>query len=366
MMKVASSMIDKLSVTDNPDVKMTKMETGPLQSVFLCHDEKSQQTYGRGSCVVRTSLSEFVAYSFDLESAFFKSDLSTSMLKECILEKRSPHHLVFYCATKPVGLISSREFVWSIVWKRLSQDQFIYVAHPTLHDAAPVNPHFVRAESTRAMRLTKLSPRTIKLEMFFHMDFKGYVPMLLISTILLPASIIETQSRATRYFLQIKDPADFEVGEDNAATLAQILLDGVYTLQGEERTAALDLFFLRTAVLRAISSKHPWFQTLVYHLVANKLRPATKNATPLSLFTYADAEAVGKSFAVVLLSNVNAPAAFDEWALSYPSMGELSATAPMLRPFVTRIAKFLLLQTTWGMKLRVGTGGLLSVLDMIR
>ena len=192
-------------------------------------------------------------------------------------------------------------------------------------------------------------------------------------------------------------------------------MDETRTLRGSKRDVCLHTFFLRTAALRHLRDEHSWFETLISDIVENKLRPATpppsgpssalppppasapgaasapptppppsflltlrayvlpkvlrlpsnSRGEPLAAFSAADAAAAGYSFALTLLGSATPDGAVDEWILSRRALAELDEQEPIFRPFVVCIAKNLLGRTKRGAKMRVYTGAILSVADML-
>ena len=149
-------VVDKLGgdvdTKHSSDIKFTKHETyTPLQQAYMCHDEKLGITYGKVMATVRgASVLDVVAYLTDYVSNFnAKHSLSPNQIEARILEHINNHHQVVYYKGRGTGPFRDRDFVWSGIVKRLADDVYICVFHPTQHKDAPITSSAVRAESTR-------------------------------------------------------------------------------------------------------------------------------------------------------------------------------------------------------------------------
>ena len=202
----------------HPGVVMTKHETHtPLQTAFTCYDETNHVTYGKVTFTVRAPMLDIAAFLVDYEARFYRHIDTPNMIKSSVLERVNNHHLVFYYLGRSPPPFQNRDFVWSFIAKQITDDQFVCVLQPALHDAVPITSDTVRAESTRIYRLTRVAPSVTKLELFVTIDLKGSIPSFITNTIVIPTglSVIEPL-----YFLHIKEYEDYDKGGGMAACSA--------------------------------------------------------------------------------------------------------------------------------------------------
>ena len=337
-------------------------------STFLDESNSGMQTlYGSVKCTIRTSALNIIAFHIDNESKCKTvHDKDEHCLKWHTIEHVNKHHSVFYYLGKTPKPFRHREFVGVYIWKKIADNQYLTITHPTDHDLAPADMSFVRAENTRAYRLTEVKPGVTNVELVFLLDLKGHLPTYITENIAIPNSLASPAFQQ-EYFLQAKEYVDFDEGGEDAAMLGSLLMIKTRTAKNskDDLEMVVATFFHRTAALRYVQTEFPWFDVLIITILRNKLRHPANNKTELSLFAASDAEAVGRSFSIALLSNTTHEAAIEEWTLSYPAMRELERKfGRLFLPFLSTIAKCLLEGADWGLKMRVVVGALLSVLDM--
>ena len=68
---------------------------------------------------------------------------------------------------------------------------------------------------------------------------------------------------------------------------------------------------------------------------------------------------------MALLSNITSDAAVDDWVYRFPTLFELDEQLVWLRPMMNTIAKRLLSESGWGLKMRLYSGAFMSVMDMV-
>ena len=368
-------VVDKLSDDDShQEIKMTKYNArSPLLDASMCFDNEHNITYGKVAVTVHgASVLDLVASLSDYMSNFYsKHSTAVNRVESRILERINNHHQVLYYKGRATGLFQDRDFVWSFIVKRLSDDQYCCVLLPTHHKDAPITSDVVRATSTRVYRLTKISENATKMELFMTINMGGIIPIFLTNSLVLPTALEVIEHI---YFLQIKPYADYDKAGYAAAMLAQMLIDALSSSSATaaDRDAALRQSFIRTAALRHATSLHPWFQSLVGAFVndddarlptainasARGVRslfvcsraaatkrtlpsePNNSNARKDNFVSVAHAEEVGRGFALCLSSNLTSSAAVDAWMKTDPALQQVEDDLPSLfRPFFVHLAQ---------------------------
>ena len=341
-------IIEKLSDghDKHPDIILTKHNTGtPLQTAHMCYDKKQNITFGKVTTIVHgASALDIMAYLADYDSNVKKNyQADPNLIKSCVLEHVNNHNLMVYLHRKLPYPLRSRDLVWNFIAKRLTDDQYLFVAQPSLHKDAPITSDVVRADSTRVYRITKGEENVTKLELFVTVDMKGLMPTFVTRTVILPVSLSVGLSL---YFMEIKEHTDYDEGGEDAKMLGQLFMDELRKLNGKAVDAMLQTLFSRTAALRYLRNKCPWFEAVISVIIANKLAVtdtdrSVKNEDDSG--TALDPASAGKSFARYLQSNSSPEEGVEDWICSQHALVTLDEQETRLfRPFMSVIAKNLL------------------------
>ena len=333
-------LADKFKAGDDKHdhITLTKRESfSPLSEVYVCHDRKLKVTYGKESSVVRgASLLDAAAYLVSFDSLYYKKYLSRpSGVKFRVLERVNKHHQMWYYYNRGVPPYAPRDFVWSVIFKRISDDQYTIVLLPALHNDAPITKDTVRAESTRVYQLTKIEQDVTKLELFVTLDLKGFIPTFLTNSVVIPVVL---RASAPLHFIQIKDYENYDAAGEDARALGQRLIDETRPLHGEAKKAALRTFISRSAALRHVGDKYPWLFAMILCVVENTLAVG-RSAIPATDESVLDPESIGKSLAFCLQAQ-GLDKGVEDWIRSHRLLVELDKQEPQFfRPFMTVIAK---------------------------
>ena len=122
--------------------------------------------------------------------------------------------------------------------------------------------------------------------------------------------------------------------------------------------------FLKQRSLGEIGRKYEFFEQMMVRVVRNKLRPAGEVKSKLCSVSLKEGETIGRGLAMSIATNLTAEAAVDEWILKHAPLQELDREAAWFRTMLNVIARRLLAEVSWGLKMRVIMGAGLSILDM--
>jgi len=100
-------------------------------------------------------------------------------------------------------------------------------------------------------------------------------------------------------------------------------------------------------------------------VVRNNLVKAEDISKRLVNLTRDEAGVMGSALSLTLLSNTSPDGAIDEWVYRFPALQELDDEVVWFRPMMNTIAKRLLSESGWGLKFRVYSGAVLSMMDMV-
>jgi len=110
--------------------------------------------------------------------------------------------------------------------------------------------------------------------------------------------------------------------------------------------------------------RYEFFQPMMVRVVENKLRTAGDMKSKLCCVSVKEGRRVGAGLALALATNLTAEAGVDEWIGTYRCLGELDRREAWFRPMLNIVAKRLLGEVSWGLKMRVFMGAGLSIMDM--
>jgi hypothetical protein len=106
------------------------------------------------------------------------------------------------------------------------------------------------------------------------------------------------------------------------------------------------------------------------HIIKNKMKIGASQTsftvkTPLVALTANEAGRIARSFPMVMMANVTAAAAVDEFIMNYQALGELDREYRWFRPMVVAIATELMSAVAWGVKFRAYLGAGVSAADAL-
>ena len=111
--------------------------------------------------------------------------------------------------------------------------------------------------------------------------------------------------------------------------------------------------------------RYPWFRALLHEISLNRVKGALTVTTALSDLKDHDANNLAKGLSTITLTNTEGSAAVDHWISQNTAMEEFEKECPWMRPFFTELAQYNLNTSNLGLKLRVTSGALLSIDDLI-
>jgi hypothetical protein len=170
-----------------------------------------------------------------------------------------------------------------------------------------------------------------------------------------------------RYFLRIKEGARF--GAADAKALGRLVVRDLDGVRGKRDRRPLEIRLRvvveRTAVLREIVGRFPFFEGLLLEVLRNRVRFVKENKKELSSFGEQDGRQAGKMLASSLLVCVSSDAAVAAWFGLNPALGELEQLYGWLKPLLNSIGAEILAQVAWGVKFRAYLGAAMSFGDIV-
>ena len=255
-----------------------------------------------------------------------------------VLEVKSDHHTIILYEGKAAPF-RNREFVNALIWKQLSENQFVWCSVPVTDHviaASAGEGSAVRAEATRCIRLTQIGEGVTTAEYCCSLDLKGLVPTYITNRICIPQSM-HLPYRLQLYFAQCQPRC--KCAAEDGTHIGHMLMDAALAVKRAERAAVVAAFFARTAMLRETPAAH--FATLLEALVMNRFKLIIQDvaAHDPAILTEAEAMLIGHGFAPILLSSTMPEAAVEEFILTYRAMGFLAEGHVWMRPLLFALAK---------------------------
>ena len=220
----------------------------------------------------------------------------------------------------------------------------------------------LRGKYVSVTRLTEIKRNKLtRMETLTAMRLGGFLPDALVKNLIIPQALIRC-AEAAQFFSNLK-PKD-ECSADDGKATGMHLMDKMYQHRGRHSTPLIvGRFSFQNRMLREINEEYPWFNTMMVAVLNNKLRPAKHMVKPLNKMTNNDSKLMGTCLAASLAINLTGEAAVDEWVLRFPALGQLSEQNEWFTPMLDAIARRLLQEVAWGLKLRVATGAAVSMAD---
>jgi hypothetical protein len=150
--------------------------------------------FGRAAAMVRATPQEIVAYCLNYDSRHIKSITDpTVFIRLEVLQDVDAHHTIVFNRCKATG-ISDRTFLNSVVAKKVQDDPPIYVVVVlpiAQHDkiTAKDEKRAVRAEQSRAFKLTEVAAGITKMEYACSLNLKGSIPQALTNNVAVPEQL---------------------------------------------------------------------------------------------------------------------------------------------------------------------------------
>jgi hypothetical protein len=181
---------------------------------------------------------------------------------------------------------------------------------------------------------------------------------------------VRAVSQVQRYFQNLRKLDELDV-EDGTA-MGTMLMDSmdafVVGCSRSNRQAmgrlAVTAMMEKNRALRELHGRYKAFAPMLINILRNRLAPPCKVNKPLADITEADGRKIGKTMSSLIIGNLTAAAAVDEFILTFPSMRELDERHSFFRPFLEVVARKKLATADLGLKFRVFLGASFSVLDM--
>jgi hypothetical protein len=308
-------------------------------------------------------------------------------------ERSSDHSVVTYSPLKMPSPFLGREAVVRSIWERLDDNTFFVAQTSCEHRDFPFDKKkAVRISVMRAIMLTKSSshgkPLT-KLELFASANLGGSLPPGAGTSITAPF-IARSQIFVPKFFASTRPSGTFDA--EDGKVLGQLLIVLLYPHRKHEDVMRekIDDAIRMTNVLRSAQAKYRYvtppspsgkpvcaqrartrrfFDEFILHVVRNKLKVGASQTsfsvdTPLVALTANEAARIGKSFAMILMTNTTPEVAVDELVTSFHALGELDREFVWFRPMLDAIATELLGKVAYGVQLRAFIGAAVSILDL--
>ena len=285
----------------------------------------------------------------------------------------------------PTGRFRDRTVVSRQTCSRLDgKGDILYVVLPTTCPNAPEEEDRVRASNVMVFRIKaeRISKRQMELdrnktvgqqkstiELYAQMDFKTHSVVMENEKLCRPMTV-RAVSQVQRYFQNLRKLDELDV-EDGTA-MGTMLMDSMDAFMvGCSRSnrhamgqLAVTVMMEKNRALRDLQNRYKAFAPMLINILRNRLAPPCKVNKPLADITEADGRKIGKTMSSLIISNLTAAAAVDEFILTFPSMRELDERYSFFRPFLEVVTRKKLATADLGLKFRVFLGASFSILDM--
>jgi len=379
----------------------------PLVSGEVGYDSQKNEMYGRTitKLNVKASALDVLAFLWDQGSKF------NSMEPTRVLENKNPHNQVIHNVKNPPAPLRPREFLNRLIWKHDPIDDVYFLVYVPVnsHPKAPPNKMgHTTGKLTRVYTLTEDVPGECKVELCVKINFGSDVlPLWYITRKFFIPIALRGASDVQQYFAQLRtiDVLDVEDGKMlgvafvckakyqptkdrsrrntshgrgsagkgtarrdtaninlNASPGDQVVVESSALVKAKKRANEV---IANHRALRSFAKHYLWFNTLMAYVLEHKLRQPERVNTGLEQLHEEEAKRIGSALAITTITSISPTAAVDEWILKYPALQKLNDDEEWFRPLMDTIVVELLSDISWGLKLRVGVGAILSVMDIL-
>ncbi|GMI41364.1 hypothetical protein TrCOL_g8199 [Triparma columacea] len=380
----------EIIVDAEPRMEPLEQSNGLVELESCTWGDEGRKTF-KATVKVRASPIDVACFLHDFDSAYFSKAAENDMMVRDHFKveqeegemgaMRSITTLSTYRI--PTGRFRDRTVVSRQTCSRLDgKGDILYVVLPTTHSNAPEEDHRVRASNAMVFRIKaeRISTRQMELgqnkavgqqkttiELYAQMDFKTHSVVMENEKMCKPMTV-RAVSQVQRYFQNLRKLDELDV-EDGTA-MGTMLMDSMdaFMVGSKSRHAmgqlALTVMMEKNRALREFHGKYKAFAPMLMNILRNQLATPCKVDKPLADITEADGRRIGKTMSSLIIGNLTAAAAVDEFILTFPSMRELDERYSFFRPFLEVVARKKLATADLGLKFRVFLGTSFSLLDM--
>ena len=268
-----------------------------------------------------------------------------------------------------------------LLWQKVSDAPltYVWVGVPIEHHdkvREQDEAHATRAKGIRSVRLIRISESETKLEYSFSLDLTGSVPRYLTNNIAKPQLLLPYKVQT--YFLHLKQLSECTAAD--GVLLGHLLVDAAQSRKRtREKASAITMFVRRTSMLREIEFAS--FDGMLIAIFTRSKRRQLALGVGLGRFgavfaqsvlttdpaalNVEEAATIGRGLEAIVRISATPADAVDEVLLKYPALGVMVHRHVWFRPMLETIAKRRVATGTFGLKLRLGLGALLSIADMV-
>jgi len=338
--------------------------TSPLTNAKIASRKGDRCSWGWASTTVRASAKEVLALLWDTERRAGQRD---DDLEKAVDERVNEHNMLVYHKKKsPHDFIDDRDFQHRIVWKQENEGIYLYMTAPEVNPNRVQGKDVARARLESSMRIKSIGEKLSSVEYVAYMDAGGRVPSFVVN-----AQVGSNLRRITviqEYFQALRGLEEWDA--EDGRSVGEVMCvktkaERSGRIKGETKVGArVRGMFERYVGLKEAGERWEFLEPLLVRVMQNKLRMGGEVKTKLCSVSAKEGPVVGRGLAMAMATNLTAEAGVDEWILKYRSLKELDREEVWFRPMMNVVAKRLLGEVSWGLKMRVIMGAGLSILDM--
>jgi len=162
-----------LGIGDNSKWQLVKDDAG-IQ-VFILETENSDIVKAKSSIVVNASLSSVQSLLDNIET---RHEWIPYLVKSQLIKYESDNETLEYSVFSAPWPVSDRDFVYRLRLISSSKNKKIYTMTSEVSDLMPISSSAIRAVLFESVyTLTLLDEQKTKIELTFHADLKGWIPV---------------------------------------------------------------------------------------------------------------------------------------------------------------------------------------------
>jgi len=343
--------------------KKSVKSNSPLVTFEVARTAGETVQSGRAKAIIRAPIHDVLAFQWNSDA---RNQRKADTLKKKYV-RADDHYRIEY-VLKKAKFVKNRDFCGEVLWKQTGVDTVVLVSSACEHKDHPITASAVRGSLIVALLLQRNS--TLETSASYLMSINAGVKIPAAALSFYTSYMLRRVTTVQQYFQKLRKLVELD-GRDGVAMGEAFMIKMKHEkkiAKGRKTCTAhvrVDEICTTHVALKDFSEENDWFKPFMRAVVRNKLRKANDVSRKLINLSPREASSIGGGLAMALLSNITSDAAVDDWVYRFPALVDFDEQLVWFRPMMNTIAKRLLSESGWGLRMRLYSGAFLSVMDMI-
>jgi hypothetical protein len=316
---------------------------------------------------VRAPAAQVVTYFMARMPLFYAKTTASSNLT--IVERENDHSMVSKMDIEMPYPLQNRELVTRTLWEKVGDGGYFISQTSCGHPACPESPEVVRMVVIRTIKLDQISPSLTDVKSGGRVHLGGFFPSSVNNSVTFPLAL-SMPPHLMMFFAAVRLEHEFDDGD--STELGQLAVHHLYPFRDHPDVLREEVNKMISVIsaFRVCQAKYRFLDEFLFHIMMNSTKGGAAQTgfivgSHLDVLTANEAGQIARSFPMVLMSNANGASAVDEFIYAFPALEELDYECNWFRPSMVAIASELMSKVAYGVKVRAGIGGAISILDLV-